>query len=119
VIAQIFCEKDDKTELRVVDANKFEKNILLKEQMEKFQKKHKDQIEICHVLSHPSEEWKGVNGYVNKDISKENAFAPDGGKESMVSLCGCPAMIQKAALLASKDWGYKKKGALDSGFGLL
>jgi hypothetical protein len=35
-----------------------------------------------------SEGWKGVEGHVGGDIIKENAFAPEGAKESAVSLCG-------------------------------
>jgi len=95
LIARILGDEDDKTQLRVVDANKSEKDILLKEQMEDYAKEHREQFKVCHVLSHPSAEWKGVKGHVNEDIIKEHAFAPDGGKNSVEFLCGPPAMIQK------------------------
>jgi nitrate reductase (NAD(P)H) len=39
----------------------------------------------------------------------ENVFTPDGGMESVVFLCGPPAMIQKAALPALKSWGYEEE----------
>lgn len=109
LIARILAEKDDKTQVRVIDANKSEKDILLKEQMEKFAEDHKEQFRICHVLSHPSEKWEGVKGHVNADIIKENTFPPDGAKDAAVFLCGPPAMIQKAALPALKDWGYEEE----------
>lgn len=109
LIARILATEGDDTQLRVIDANKSEKDILLREEMEKYAKEHGDQFKICHVLSHPSEEWKGVKGHVNADIIKENGFEPDGGKTSVVFLCGPPAMIQKAALPALKDWGYEEE----------
>jgi NAD(P)H-flavin reductase len=83
--------------LRAIDANKSGNDILLKGQIERFAKEHGEQFKGCHVLSHPSKEWKGVKGHVNKDIIKENTFAPDGGKDNVGFLCRPPAMIQKAA----------------------
>jgi len=98
LIARILKTQGDKTQLRVIDANKSENDILLREQMDAFEKKHQDQIKITHVLSHPSDKWKGIKGHVNADIIKENAFEPKDG--NVVFLCGPPAMIQKAALPA-------------------
>lgn len=40
----------------MVDANKSEADILLKEEMDGFAEKHGEQFKICHVLSHPSDE---------------------------------------------------------------
>ncbi len=106
LIARILGENGDTTQLRVIDANKSENDILLRKEMENFQKEHKDQIKICHVLSHPSDDWKGIKGHVNKEIIRENVFAADGGNGSVVFLCGPPAMIQNAALPALKELGY-------------
>jgi nitrate reductase (NAD(P)H) len=95
--------------LRVVDANEAECDILLKEQMDKFQKEYKDHIKITHVLNHPSEGWKGGRGYVNGNLIRDNLFPPDGGQESVIFLCGPPAMIQKAVLPALREWGYEEE----------
>lgn len=109
LIARILSDKNDKTQLRVIDANKAEGDILLKEQMEKFAKEHGEQFKICHVLSHPSGEWKGVKGHVNGEIIKKNCFEPDGGKDAVVFLCGPPGLIKHGALPALKDWGYEEE----------
>lgn len=106
LIARILSDTKDKTQIRVIDANKSEADILLKEEMDKYAKQHKEQFHICHVLSHPTEEWKGKKGHVDKDIIKESLWAPDEGKESVVFLCGPPGMIQKAALPALREWGF-------------
>jgi len=102
LLARILKSKDDKTEVRVVDANKTEDDILLRKDMDQLAKDHEKQFKIAHVLSHPrSKEWKGLSGHVNEDIIKQNCFPPDGGAAAF--LCGPPAMIQKAALPALTD----------------
>lgn len=100
LICRILLLQGDKTEIRVIDANRSESDILLQDEMEDLQKKHPEQLKITHILSRPSGDWKGLKGYVNPDIIREHAFAPTDG--SVVLLCGPPAMIQKAALPALK-----------------
>ena len=104
LIARILETEGDDTQIRVVDANKSEADILLKDELEKLQKEHEEQFRIEHVLSHPSNEWKGKKGHVNADVIREVGFPPAEG--SVTFLCGPPAMIQKAALPALTDWGF-------------
>ncbi|SCO92541.1 probable nitrate reductase [Fusarium oxysporum] len=104
IIARILEDKEDNTKLKVIDANKSENDILMEGKLAEFSKRHKGQFEIVHVLSHPSDDWKGLSGHVNEDIIKQHAFEPSG--KNVVLLCGPPTMIQKAALPTLKDWGY-------------
>ncbi|KAL1593157.1 hypothetical protein SLS60_010764 [Paraconiothyrium brasiliense] len=106
LIARILLSSGDKTEVRVVNANKTEKDILLKDELEKMEKDGNGQLKVTHVLSHAGDGWKGKTGHVNADIIKESLFAPE--DSAGVFLCGPPAMIQKAALPALRDWGYKE-----------
>ena len=106
LLARAMLFSSDKTKIRVVDANKSEKDILLKEALDGFEQNSDGRLKITHVLSHPSGDWKGKKGHVNADIIKEALFEP-GGKTG-VFLCGPPAMIQKAALPALRDWGFKE-----------
>lgn len=104
LIARVLETEGDDTQIAVVDANKSEADILLREELDSFQKKHGDQFRIEHVLSHPSDEWDGTKGHVNAEIIKKTLFEP--AEDAVTLLCGPPAMIQKAALPALKDWGY-------------
>lgn len=106
LLARAMLSSEDKTEIRVVDANKSEKDILLKEALDQFEKESNGRLKITHVLSHPSDDWQGTKGHVNADIIREALFAP--GDKVGVFLCGPPAMIQKAALPALKEWGFKE-----------
>jgi nitrate reductase (NAD(P)H) len=106
LIARAVLSSDDKTEIRVVDANKTEKDILLKDELEQFEKQSEGRLKVTHVLSHPGDDWQGKKGHVDADVIKESLFEP--GDKTGVFLCGPPAMIQKAALPALKNWGFKE-----------
>lgn len=105
LLARVALDPNDNTPIRVIDANKSEGDILLHDELDKFVKLSNGALEITHVLSHPSDKWKGLKGHVNEDIVKEKLFPPK-GKENLVLLCGPPGMIQKAAVPALEHWGY-------------
>lgn len=106
VISRILRDENDKTKVKVIDANNTEADILLRGDFEEFSKKHPDQFEITYVLTFPDENWKGYKGFVTEDIIKKHAFEP--ADKNVALLCGPPAMIQKAVLPALKDWGYEE-----------
>lgn len=105
LIKRVVEDSGDETEIAVVDANKTEDDILLRESLNELVEKSKGKLKIAHVLSHPKDKdgWEkqgGLSGHVNEDIIKEKLFEPS--EESVVFLCGPPGMIQKAALPALK-----------------
>ncbi|KAK1981000.1 hypothetical protein LZ30DRAFT_721568 [Colletotrichum cereale] len=96
----------DATEIRVVDANKTAKDILLRDELDGLARESGGRFKITHVLSRPEDDWQGLLGHVNEKILRENLFPPSG--DSAVFLCGPPTLIQKAVLPALKDWGYEE-----------
>jgi nitrate reductase (NAD(P)H) len=103
LIARVVATADRDVGLRVVDANKTEKDILLREQLDSYEKESRGRVKITHVLSHLSDDWRGIKGHVNAEIIKQSLFPPDEAIDSsVVFLCGPPGMIQKAALPALK-----------------
>lgn len=106
LIARILTTDSDKTKIKVIDANKDEGSILLRKDLDGFAEKHKDRFQILHVLSHPSDDWRGKKGHVDEEKIKQFGYAPEkeSGRKNVVFLCGPPAMIQKAAMPALRDW---------------
>ncbi|ODM17807.1 hypothetical protein SI65_06595 [Aspergillus cristatus] len=104
LVARILLTEEDRTEIRVIDANKTEDDILLRTELDQFAQDNSDQFSIIHVLSHPGKDWSGETGHVNERILRQYAFEPD--DRSVALLCGPPAMIKKAVLPVLKDWGY-------------
>lgn len=99
-------EGEDKTKLKVIDANKTEADILLRSELDQLAKDHPDQFEITYILSKPDDSWKGEKGHVNKEHLEKYAFGPEEGNVAL--LCGPPTMIQKAVLPALQEMGYKE-----------
>ncbi|KAJ5385378.1 hypothetical protein N7517_003289 [Penicillium concentricum] len=99
-------ESEDMTNLKVIDANKTEGDILLREDLDKLANNHSDQLQITHVLSHPDDNWKGEKGHVTKEIPQRYFFGPEEGNVAL--LCGPPTMIQKFVLPALQDIGYRE-----------
>lgn len=104
LIARACLDPNDPTELRVIDANKSEADILLQKELKHLVDVSQGRLDITHVLSAPSEEWQGLKGFVNKDIMREHLFPPS--EENLVLLCGPPTMIQKAVVPGLEEWGY-------------
>lgn len=92
-------EADSDVQIRVLDANKSEADILLHKELGKLEERSQGRVKITHVLSHPSESWEGVKGHVDSEVIKKNLFSPteDG---AVVFLCGPPGLIQKGAMPA-------------------
>lgn len=99
-------EGRDGTQLRAVDANKTEDDILLREEFDQMAKDNPDQFKMTHVLSHADDEWKGERGHVTKELLQKSLFGP--GENNVALLCGPPAMIQNAVLPALKEMGYEE-----------
>lgn len=100
LVRRILKSDGDTTEIRVIDANNSESDILLREEWDELQKEHAEQFKIVHVLAHHDEDWKGLSGFVTAAIIKEHAFPST--EENVVFVCGPPMMIQKAVMPALK-----------------
>lgn len=106
LLARAILDKDDETQIRVVDANKSEGDILLKDALDGFERGSEGRLKVTHILSHPGEEWEGRKGHVDAGLIKEALFGP--GEGTGVFLCGPPGMVQKAALPALREWGFRE-----------
>jgi len=82
--------------------NHTERDIIFRDELEAMP----PHLTVVHVLSNPSEEWKGLRGYIAAEVIKQNA----GGSlsESDVYLCGPPPM-RKAVLKAVKSLGVSAR----------
>ena len=100
LIARILMSKGDKTQIKVVDANKSENDILLRSELGQLEKASSGQLQVTHVLSHPGDDWDGLKGHIDAEKIQASLFPP--GKGVVTFMCGPPAMITKAALPALK-----------------
>ncbi|KAI2630021.1 hypothetical protein GGS21DRAFT_211187 [Xylaria nigripes] len=104
LMARVCQDLDDELEIRVIDANKTEYDILLREDLDRLERMSRGRLKVTHVLSHAGDDWKGLRGHVTKEMMRQHLFEPS--PENLALLCGPPAMIQKAVLPALQEWGY-------------
>nr|AZL94190.1 NADH-dependent fumarate reductase [Cardiosporidium cionae]AZL94194.1 NADH-dependent fumarate reductase [Cardiosporidium cionae] len=84
----------DPLEISLVYANKSEKDILLKDELEELQRRHPENIKIHYIVDkadHP-ETWDYDTGYLTKDILEKHLPPP--GDDSMVFTVGPKPMNQ-------------------------
>lgn len=77
---------------------------MLRGELGGFEKESQGKLRVEHILSHPSDGWKGRKGHVDAELLREVLFEP--GEGTATFLCGLPGMIQKAVLPALKGKSY-------------
>lgn len=94
-IIRAICENPrDTTHVSLLYGNRSEEDILLRSELEEFQRRYPKNFEMVHVLSDPSDDWKGERGYVTKDMYKEKFPEPRKGSKAL--MCGPPGLVNAA-----------------------
>ena len=109
IVARIAMAGGDETQLRIIDANNTEGDILMREQLEEFERRSNGRIKVVNVLAKPGDDWKGLKGFVTEDMMREHLFEPSEG--SVALMCGPPVMIKKAVLPGLKSEFSQIKGS--------
>jgi len=93
VIEEILHDPNDKTKVTLLFANTTEKDILLKEKLDKLAATHKN-FQVYYIVDKPSSSWKGFGGHVSKDVLGKILPNPKLGKETLVYVCGPPGFYK-------------------------
>ncbi|PZC82541.1 hypothetical protein B5X24_HaOG210290 [Helicoverpa armigera] len=104
LIRHICKDASDPTEMRLLFANQTEEDILLRNELEKYQAEHPEQFKLWYTLDRPNEGWKYSVGFINDEMIKEHLFAP--ADDVLVLMCGPPPMINFACNPALEKLGY-------------
>ena len=107
IIRRICEDPRDDTKLTLLYANKTERDILLRKELDEFAAKH-DQLSVHYVLSSPPEGWQGYEGRVNKQMIEEHLPAP-AGDDTKVLVCG-PDPMMEAMVKNLQERGFKPPG---------
>ncbi|KAL4172034.1 hypothetical protein KRP22_007209 [Phytophthora ramorum] len=77
-----------------------EEDIILREEVEAMMYLY-PQISVVHVLSNPSAEWKGLTGFVSKEMVEK--YMPEPSDDHLVCVCGPPPMMYHVSGDKAKD----------------
>ncbi|CAH2062918.1 unnamed protein product, partial [Iphiclides podalirius] len=106
LIRHICKDSNDNTELRLLFANQTEDDILLRDEIEKYQREHPAQFNFWYTLDRPKEGWKYSTGFINEEMIKEHMFPAS--NDVIVLMCGPPPMINFACNPALDKLGFSE-----------
>lgn len=109
-LIRAICEdRTDKTQVSLIYANRSPPDILLRTQLDRYQKMAPEKFNIQYVVDKPTPGWDGATGYVNKQMIQDKLPPPE--QDTKILLCGPPGMIN-AAKKSLVELGFQAPGAV-------
>ncbi|KAI9469954.1 MAG: hypothetical protein EXX96DRAFT_386905 [Benjaminiella poitrasii] len=98
IIRSVFDEKSTNkdTKITLIYANQTEDDILLKPELDTIAKENPDHFKVVYALDRSSENWKGITGYVTKEVIEAHLPGPK-DEDSIIFVCGPDLMVQSIA----------------------
>ena len=112
IIKQVLNDENDTTKLHLLFANRTEADILCRDELDNFSKNSNGQLKINYILSQPSEEWKKdvrkLTGRMSFEVFMKTLpkFRDGKADDTIICICGPPAMIEEVAVPNIKNMGY-------------
>ena len=102
MIRAILATPEETTRMSLVYANRFEVDIMMKDELDKTARDHPDRFKVHYVLSNPpSEGWTGGTGWVGAaDLSPEHLPAP--APNVMVLVCGRDEFLETVSGMTAR-----------------
>ncbi|KAK1558278.1 hypothetical protein Q3G72_000649 [Acer saccharum] len=110
VCQAIIKDPEDETEMFIVYANRTEDDIMLREELDEWAKKHK-RLNVWYIVQESIKEgWQYSTGFVTEAIMREHI--PEGLDDTLALFCGPPPMIQFAVQPNLEKMNYDIKSSL-------
>ncbi|KAK1236734.1 hypothetical protein PQX77_000090 [Marasmius sp. AFHP31] len=102
VLRAVMQDKEDPTTCTLLDGNRLVEDILLKEDLDRFQRENEDRCEILYTLTQGPEDWQGSRGRIAGPLLEKHCHKGKAG-DTMVLVCGPPSFVEsvKSWLLGS------------------
>lgn len=91
VVRHVIKQADDSTELWVVFANRSERDILLRDELDEYADRYPQRIHVWYTVNESEPGWQYSNGHVDEKMLREHLPPP--ADDTFTLLCGPPAMI--------------------------
>lgn len=103
IIRAIGSYSQDKTQVSLIYANHREEDILLRDQLDKWQRS-RENVKIWYTITHPPRSWRYSVGRLTESMMREHLFPP--GPATVALLCGPPAMCERCCNPKLLNMGY-------------
>ncbi|CAR25477.1 hypothetical protein ZYGR_0A00380 [Zygosaccharomyces rouxii] len=111
VLNEIITTPEDVTKISLLYANETENDILLKDELDELVDKY-PHFEVNYVVNRPSSNWKGLRGYVTKEMMQR--CLPSPSVDHRLLICGPPDMNSLVLELAN-NIGWRFSGEESEG----
>lgn len=102
-------EKDTTTTASLLFANQTEDDILVREDLEVLAKSFPDRFKLQYTLDRAPANWKGCQGFVDKDMIEKYVLRDGKTDGVQVLMCGPPPMIKFACIPGLEALGLDEK----------
>lgn len=104
LIRQVLKDPDDTSLLWLLFANQTEADILLRDELDALAAEHRDRLRVWYTVDRPGYGWPYSVGFVSAEMIAEHLPPP--GDDTVVLMCGPPAMITFACKPNLDKLGY-------------
>lgn len=104
VISHLLEEKEHKFEISFLFANKSQKDILMKKELDEL--RDSGAIKLAYAIDKEEEGWNGFTGFVNAKMLEK--FLPEPYRDHLVLICG-PPLMTKDVLKGLTELGHHKE----------
>lgn len=113
ILRAVTDDASDKTECLVMNGNRFEEDILCREEIDDMVARAPKTVRLINSLTKPSDTWKGRRGRMDKDFFATEVGPPGRRAEckSMVLVCG-PEALERGVLETFTDMGWNEDDIL-------
>jgi NAD(P)H-flavin reductase len=110
ILRAIRSNVNDQTEIWLIFANRTEHDLFLREELDDYLAKEPNKFHVHYILSKPSIEWEskidGNHGVGHVTTEMVHSHMPPPGDDTMILLCGRPAMIFSTCVPILERMGY-------------
>eukprot|EP00803_Ostreobium_quekettii_P005599 evm.model.scf_210.1 EVM.evm.TU.scf_210.1 scf_210:19785-21110(-) len=96
VAEAIIKDPEDETRICLIYQNRFEKDILMRSELDEMAAQHPKKIRVLYMLSKPPEGWPGGKGRLDRAVL-QSQLPPAELPGSVIMICGPPGMIDSLA----------------------
>lgn len=111
VLRAVAENEDDETKCLVLNGNRFEEDILLRDELDELMRLGGDRTRLVHSLTKASDEWEGRRGRMDAAFFEKIVGKPRKNLSSMVLVCG-PEPLEKTVLAVFTELGWAEDDIL-------
>ncbi|KAI8081304.1 uncharacterized protein BX664DRAFT_340089 [Halteromyces radiatus] len=110
--------QDRQTKLWLIYANKSERDILLKQELDALCEQYQDRLKIMYVLEYPSKEWQGEQGRITSEMIVKMLQNGKQGHRRLIFVCGPDGMMNSICGQRARDYSQGKLTGILAQLGL-